>query len=280
MKNTAKIRSGFTLVELLVVITILSIISVVAYQNFGGAVDKALSGRKISDVSTIETSLQQYKVDKNYYPSVDLLDTTTNLWGYNDAPAPSAVSANRSNTLVVARTAGSETIDSITSAVGGWRVYGIDGSAVTDGADWTDKQVWAKGTISQATLTKQYLTKDLYDPSLGDIKVGTDDTMITYGLGRYVYWVFKKPLDLDTDWWTNKSGTYYNIAYTVKKDGSDEYITKLVWDYDAASCFDDSMNCPESLIGTSNNVLLDGEVNRVSSTNVENQGIPYPIDNY
>jgi general secretion pathway protein G len=66
MKNIG--NKGFTLVELLVVITILSIISVVAYQNFGGATDKAISGRKINDILTLETSLQQFKVDKNYYP--------------------------------------------------------------------------------------------------------------------------------------------------------------------------------------------------------------------
>jgi prepilin-type N-terminal cleavage/methylation domain-containing protein len=36
-------NKGFTLVELLVVITILAIISVVAYQSFGGATDKAIS---------------------------------------------------------------------------------------------------------------------------------------------------------------------------------------------------------------------------------------------
>ena len=57
----------FTLVELLVVITILAIISVVAYQNFGWATDKANASRKISDVATIETSLQQYFVDNLQY---------------------------------------------------------------------------------------------------------------------------------------------------------------------------------------------------------------------
>jgi prepilin-type N-terminal cleavage/methylation domain-containing protein len=41
MKNLK--NKAFTLVELLVVITILAIISVVAYQNFGGAVDKAVA---------------------------------------------------------------------------------------------------------------------------------------------------------------------------------------------------------------------------------------------
>jgi general secretion pathway protein G len=74
-------NKAFTLVELLVVITILAIISVVAYQNFGSAVGKAISGRKISDVTTIETSLQQYKADNNFYPMVDE-HSSTNIWGY------------------------------------------------------------------------------------------------------------------------------------------------------------------------------------------------------
>jgi prepilin-type N-terminal cleavage/methylation domain-containing protein len=72
-------NKAFTLVELLVVITILAIISVVAYQNFGGAVDKAVSGRKIGDVATIESSLMQYKADKNFYPKVGEF-SATNQW--------------------------------------------------------------------------------------------------------------------------------------------------------------------------------------------------------
>ena len=46
-------KSWFTLVELLVVITILTIISVVAYQNFGGATDKAVAWRKVNDVARL-----------------------------------------------------------------------------------------------------------------------------------------------------------------------------------------------------------------------------------
>ena len=90
-------NKAFTLIELLVVITILAIISVVAYQNFGWAIDKAVAARKISDVSTIETSLQQYKVDKKYYPAVDINHASNNKWWYD-----SSTPANRSNTLVVA----------------------------------------------------------------------------------------------------------------------------------------------------------------------------------
>ncbi|USN59043.1 MAG: prepilin-type N-terminal cleavage/methylation domain-containing protein [Candidatus Peribacteria bacterium] len=105
----ALVQRGFTLVELLVVITILAIISVVAYQNFGGAVDKAVSGRKINDIGTIETALQQFKVDNNYYPAVDAYDASTNLWGYD-----TGTTATPSNKIQV--TYNGEEIDSIVVA--------------------------------------------------------------------------------------------------------------------------------------------------------------------
>jgi len=149
MQNTK--NKWFTLVELLVVITILAIISVVAYQNFWWAVDKAVSWRKISDVSTIETSLQQYKVDKNTYPAVWLYDGSTNMWWYNQANE-----ATQSNTIDI--TPDWAEILSIDWATGGWYIMNLDNS----------QQIWAKGIISQTELTKRYLTKDLYDPEVWD----------------------------------------------------------------------------------------------------------------
>ncbi|MDD2871397.1 MAG: type II secretion system protein [Candidatus Gracilibacteria bacterium] len=274
MKSTVN-KKAFTLVELLVVITILAIISVVAYQNFGGAVDKAVGSRKITDVSTIESSLQQYKVDKNFYPSVDGYNGTTNMWGYDYTNA-TVPTATPSNTLVVAKTG--EAIDSITSANGGGIVFGLNDGTT----DWTGKQVGAKGTISQNTISKKYLTKDLYDPELGDVKVAGSGKMIDSGLGRYVYAVFKKPLSGDTSWGTNnnKEGTYYNMAYTIKVEGGDKYITKVVGDYDSESCFDEKTLCPNTLIGSGTGVLIDGQENSSSNTSAANQGIPYPVNGY
>lgn len=153
---------------------------------------------------------------------------------------------------------------------------------LNDGAgnDWTTKQVGAKGTISQASLTKKYLTKDLYDPELGDVKVGTAK-MIDEGVGRYVYSVFKKPLSADTTWGaSNKRGTYYNIAYTVKANASDKYVTKVVGDYDSESCFDNKLSCPNSLIGSSTTILNNHDENSSSDTSAADQGIPYPVDGY
>lgn len=259
-------NKAFTLVELLVVITILAIISVVAYQNFWWAVDKAVSGRKISDVSTIESSLQQFKVDNNYYPIVDI-STPTNMWWYN-----STINATKSNTLVVAKTW--ESIDSITTAAWGWRVMWLNDWTT----DWTGKQIWAKWTISQTTLSKKYLTKDLYDPELWDIKVWASGKMIDNWVWRYVYAVFKKPLSADTTWWaSNKQWTYYNIAYTIKVQWSDKYITKIVWDYDSESCFTEKTLCPNTLIWSSATTLADWSENSSSDTSATDQGIPYPV---
>ena len=98
----------FSLVELLVVITILAIISVVAYQNFWWATDKAISSRKKTDISTIETALIQFKTDKKYYPMPQDY-SNNNLWWYNSWSV-----ASPSNTIKV--TYDWQEINTITSA--------------------------------------------------------------------------------------------------------------------------------------------------------------------
>ena len=261
-------NKAFTLVELLVVITILAIISVVAYQNFGWAVDKANSWRKISDVSTIETALQQYKADKNYYPSTQPVKSATNLWGYD-----SSTWATASNKIIV--TYNWEEIATVkNTSVWWWKIYWT-----WAWASWASKrQIWAKWIISQETLTKKYLTKDLYDPELGDIKVndiwgGKSWKMIDLGIGRYVYATYKKN-KWDWDWSSNYNWVAYNIAYTVKKEWSDKYITKIVWDYDKESCYEDKDKCPDTLIWLTNGSEENG------NSNQDNYWVPYAITDF
>ena len=262
MKNLQ--QKAFTLVELLVVITILSIISVVAYQNFGWAVDKAVSGRKISDISTIETSLQQFKVDKNYYPAVDEI-SSTNLWAYN-----SWTTSTPSNTIDV--TYEWEEIKSLDAAAWGWVVYWT--WIWAEGVPGTARQIWAKWTISRDTLGKKYLSKDLYDPELWDVKINdTSDTMIDYWVWRYVYATYKKYKASGT-WPSNYNWVNYNLAITIKKDWSDTYITKIVWDYDEESCYDDSDKCPTTLIW-----LEDGSEEDGVSTDTDNW-VPYAVTDF
>ena len=256
-------KQAFTLVELLVVITILAIISVVAYQNFWWAVDKAVSGRKISDVSTIETALQQYKADNNFFPPADL-KSDTNFWGYTGSVA------YPSNTVEVSYDGQEiQTIHTWTTLWWG-QVFGS--------GTLNSTQIGSKWTISQDTLGKKYLTKDLYDPEIWDIiEKDSWDKFIDKWVWRYVYAIYKKA-SANTRW------NDYNIAYTIKKENSDAYVTKITWSYDSASCYDDEALCPETLIGSGSTVLQDGDEQIITAwvivTDIPNQWIPYPVNDF
>lgn len=73
-------RSGFTLVELLVVITILAIISVVAYTQFGGVTDKAKNSSKLDHIASIQGALEMFNQQNNYYPLPSTYSNTNNVW--------------------------------------------------------------------------------------------------------------------------------------------------------------------------------------------------------
>lgn len=251
-------NKAFTLVELLVVITILAIISVVAYQNFGGAVDKAVSGRKVGDVATIESSLMQYKADKNFYPKVGEY-SLTNQWGYTWS-----TDATISNPIRVTYDG-----DSITSAwvsSGGWKIYG-SGSIGQIGAKWT---------IGKDQLGK-YLSKDLYDPEVWDIKVGAGK-MIDQWIGRYVYSISRKSFR----WPSNQEGQYYNIAMTLKEEWGENYITKIVWDYDSAN-FTTPTDYPQTLIWSASGALtnvLSNETVQFAASSSTDYGVPYAVNDF
>src|SRR3990167_1827290 len=63
-------RLGFTLVELLVVITILSIVSSIGYVNFNIAQDKGRDAKRKQDLKAVRTALVSYYQDKGEYPCI------------------------------------------------------------------------------------------------------------------------------------------------------------------------------------------------------------------
>lgn len=88
----------------------------------------------------------------------------------------------------------------------------------------TPVQIGAKGVMSQEVLGKQFLSQDLLDPSLKDVKVGDTKTMKDFGVGHYVYGVYAKN---NTDWTSaSKKGAAYNLAATIVDDQKGE-ITKV-----------------------------------------------------
>ena len=76
IKNN-KIKKGFSLVELIVVITIIAILSVTAYMAMGGQTGDARNSVRMQDLSTIQSALEVYYVKYSEYPS-DIYGNNTN----------------------------------------------------------------------------------------------------------------------------------------------------------------------------------------------------------
>lgn len=66
-KPTAR-RGGFTLIELLIVVAIIAILASIAVSNFLEAQVRSKVARASSDMRTIATALETYRVDINKYP--------------------------------------------------------------------------------------------------------------------------------------------------------------------------------------------------------------------
>jgi prepilin-type N-terminal cleavage/methylation domain-containing protein len=63
-------KSGFSLIELLVVISIMGILTAVLVVNFVGARDRAKDSKKIQDMTNFKNALRMYYNDNQSYPGV------------------------------------------------------------------------------------------------------------------------------------------------------------------------------------------------------------------
>ena len=77
MKKTIK---AFTLVELIVVITILAILWTIAFISLQWYSKKARDSKRTSDMNNINTSLELHQVKRWYYPDPDLWGNVTYSW--------------------------------------------------------------------------------------------------------------------------------------------------------------------------------------------------------
>ncbi len=62
-------RNGFTLVEILIVVIILSILAAIVIPQFSGASEEAKLASLASDLQTIRSQIQLYKAQHNHSPA-------------------------------------------------------------------------------------------------------------------------------------------------------------------------------------------------------------------
>jgi len=86
--RTAQVRGadaqGFSLLELLIAVTIISALAAIAIQSYGSFKSQAETKQAITDLQTIDTSIQLYRQANNAYPtSLDLVPQGSILdpWG-------------------------------------------------------------------------------------------------------------------------------------------------------------------------------------------------------
>ena len=64
-----KNKNGFSLVELLVVISIIAVLSAVLMVNFVGTRERSRDSQKVQDLNAIKSALRMYFNDYQYYPA-------------------------------------------------------------------------------------------------------------------------------------------------------------------------------------------------------------------
>jgi type II secretion system protein G len=68
MTNKARKQSGFTLLELLIVIVIIGILALLILPNLTSAPKKARDTKRKTDIVAIEKGLEEYLLNNNSYP--------------------------------------------------------------------------------------------------------------------------------------------------------------------------------------------------------------------
>lgn len=148
-------KKGFTLIELMVVITIIGLLAAIAIPRFAGVTDSAKIANVQGNLSSLRTSIEMYNVKNGMYPKLvgatnleDVKDTTaatatpfSELYGKSVMPTTPGYGSpeiKEVNTVIEAANAtGNALYNSTSAGTGGWSYRATDGAIrafIKDGA--------------------------------------------------------------------------------------------------------------------------------------------------
>lgn len=93
MVNMRYRQSGFTIVELLIVIVVIAILAAITIVAYNGIQQRARDSDRTADITAVQKALELYRVDNGNYPSVGTDNTGYNLSTLAAALIPTYISS-------------------------------------------------------------------------------------------------------------------------------------------------------------------------------------------
>ncbi len=128
----ARSKNGFTIVELLIVIVVIGILAAIIVVSYNGTQNRANDSRRLSDMKSIQQSLETYKTLNGSYPAVT---------GANQDPTwyeTSYITGSFLNPLTSSGTVNKVPVDPINNSTYFYRYYlysaGENGCSLSRGA--------------------------------------------------------------------------------------------------------------------------------------------------
>lgn len=96
MKKLLPASKGFTLIELMVVVTIIAFLSVIGVAAFTNAQKQARDGRRKADIEAISTALEANfgKTKTGEYPAISCTDGLSDIFANGKCPKPPTGTGN------------------------------------------------------------------------------------------------------------------------------------------------------------------------------------------
>lgn len=125
-------RKGFTLIELIIVVTIVGILAIVALPKYFANIERAKKSEAVATMSSIREAIMGYYAANGAFPDASTWPITVNISGEEVLKVVQPISANFTydftpTTTVSATSKGATTLCSYTMNVATANVIGTDG---------------------------------------------------------------------------------------------------------------------------------------------------------